>query len=65
MWIASPQSRLAMTGLKGTIYFLAMIMAESLFSVFGIILIVAFYLIEKLKKNKFMSAHSVGEGEQK
>ena len=33
----------------GAIYFLAMIMAESLFLVLGIILISAFYLIEKLK----------------
>ena len=43
-WIATPTSRLAMTG---TVYFLAMIMAKKLFLVFGIILISAFYLIEK------------------
>ena len=43
---------------------LAMIMAKKLFLVFGIILIVAFYLIEKLKKY-LCQRYSVGEGEQK
>ena len=64
--LAMTNLSVAITGLSlaKTIYFLAMIMAKSLFSVLGIILILAFYLIEKLK-NKFMSAHSVGEGEQK
>ena len=33
--------------MTGTVYFLAMIMAKSLFLVLGIILISAFYLIEK------------------
>ena len=49
----------------GAIYFLAMIMVESLFLVLGIILISAFYLIEKLKKINLCQRFSVGEGEQK
>ena len=57
VWIATPHAvclrhRLAMTKVK-TDYFLAMIMAEILFLVFGVILISAFYLIEKLIQKKF------------
>ena len=52
IWIATPTSRLAMTG---TIYFLAMIMVKSLFLVFGIILISAFYLYRKIQQKKLFS----------
>ena len=49
---------LAMTG---TIYFLAMIMAESLFLVFGIILISAFYLYRKIQQKKLFSRRKKDE----
>ena len=50
---------LAMTNLQfattkaNMVYFLAMVMAEILFLIFGVILISAFYLIEKLIQKKF------------
>ena len=50
--LAMTNLQFAMTKAK-TNYFLAMIMAEILFLVFGIILISAFYLIKKLKKIYF------------
>ena len=56
VWIAMPTSRLAhamrLSAMTGTNYFLAMIMAENLFLILGIILITAFYLIEKLIQQK-------------
>ena len=57
--------------ITGTIYFLAIIMAENLFSVLGMKFVAleiiwrAFYLIEKLKKINLCQRFSVGEGEQK